>query len=79
MPLVLDDVLVNCDYKRTLAAARVLCEFANEGHQLMIFTCHDHMLQIFKSLGADARLLPLRADLEEEEAPRADRHRSPRP
>jgi uncharacterized protein YhaN len=69
LPLVLDDVLVNCDYKRTLAAAKVLCEFADEGHQLLIFTCHDHMLEIFKSLGADARRLPLRADLEEDETP----------
>lgn len=63
LPLVLDDVLVNCDAVRARAAAKVLCDFANEGHQLLIFTCHEHIVQIFRQLHADVRRLPLRAEL----------------
>jgi hypothetical protein len=58
LPLVLDDVLVNFDTDRARAAAEVLCEFAAEGHQLLVFTCHEHVWQMFKSLRADARRLP---------------------
>ena len=58
LPLVLDDVLVNFDQRRARAAARVLCEFAAEGHQLLLFTCHEHIAHIFQSLEADVRQLP---------------------
>jgi hypothetical protein len=58
LPLVLDDVLVNFDTGRARAAAEVLCDFAAKGHQLLIFTCHEHVWQMFKDLGADVRTLP---------------------
>ena len=58
LPMILDDVLVNFDAGRTHAAATVLGEFAAEGHQLLIFTCHEHIYRMFKSLGLSARELP---------------------
>lgn len=58
LPLVLDDVLVNFDAQRTKAAATVLRDFAAEGRQVLVFTCHEHILKLFKSLKATTRLLP---------------------
>ncbi len=60
LPMVLDDVLVNFDAVRTQRAAEVLMNFATAGHQVMIFTCHEHMWQMFKTLNADCRRLPNR-------------------
>lgn len=60
LPMVLDDILVNFDAVRAQRAAQVLCDFAAGGHQLLIFTCHEHMWQMFKSLDADCRRLPSR-------------------
>jgi uncharacterized protein YhaN len=58
LPLVLDDVLVNFDSERAKSAAAVLCDFAAQGHQLLVFTCHEHVLQMFKALKAPASQLP---------------------
>lgn len=60
LPMILDDVLVNYDERRAAVAAKVLTEFAAEGHQLLVFTCHEHILSIFKKLSADCRRLPSR-------------------
>jgi hypothetical protein len=69
LPLILDDVLVNFDTARVQSAARVLCEFAKQGHQLMMFTCHEHILRIFQEAGAEARLLPNREGGQREDIP----------
>ena len=58
LPLVLDDVLVNFDARRAKAAAAVLRDFAAEGHQLLVFTCHEHILRLFKSLKVPVNHLP---------------------
>ena len=58
LPLVLDDVLVNFDAPRAKAAAEVLRDFARAGHQLLVFTCHDHIFSLFKSLKVDVKRLP---------------------
>ncbi|MGC4004750.1 MAG: hypothetical protein QM811_17190 [Pirellulales bacterium] len=58
MPLVLDDVLVNFDNIRAEAAATVLRDFAAAGHQMLLFTCHEHIGRIFKLLNVDVRRLP---------------------
>ena len=60
LPMILDDVLVNYDERRAAVAAKVLTEFAASGHQLLVFTCHEHILNIFKKLSADCRRLPSR-------------------
>ena len=58
LPLVLDDVLVNFDSRRAEAAAAVLRDFAAAGHQVLVFTCHEHMLRMFQSLKVPAGRLP---------------------
>jgi hypothetical protein len=58
LPIVLDDVLVNFDLPRAKAAAVVLRNFARAGHQILIFTCHEHIARLFKHLKAEVRTLP---------------------
>ncbi len=58
MPLVLDDVLVNFDDGRSGRAAEVLRDFGAAGHQLLVFTCHERLADVFASLGAPVRRLP---------------------
>ncbi|HBE71435.1 MAG TPA: hypothetical protein DDW52_25090 [Planctomycetaceae bacterium] len=58
IPLVLDDVLVNFDSIRAEAAGRVLRDFAALGHQVVMFTCHEHIMKIFHSIGVEVRVLP---------------------
>lgn len=58
LPMVLDDVLVNFDVERAVAAAEVLRDFAAAGHQLLVCTCHEHIEKIFASLGAPMNRLP---------------------
>ena len=58
LPMILDDVLVNFDSHRAVAAAQVLRDFADEGHQLLVFTCHEHIARLFKSQRVDVRRLP---------------------
>ena len=60
LPMVLDDVLVNFDAIRAQRAAEVLCNFAAGGHQLLVFTCHEHMWKMFQDVDADCRRLPSR-------------------
>jgi uncharacterized protein YhaN len=62
LPLVLDDVLVNFDIERAKAAAEVLRDFAAAGHQLLVFTCHEHISRLFKSLRVPVSQLPSNAE-----------------
>ncbi len=64
IPLVLDDVFVNFDQARTEAAAETLVNIANAGQQILFFTCHQHLAEIFKDLSVDPIWLPDRRDLE---------------
>ncbi len=58
LPLILDDVLVNFDGERAKAAAQVLRDFAVQGHQMLVFTCHEHIAKLFRSLKAPVNELP---------------------
>ena len=58
LPLLLDDVLVNFDIQRAKAAAAVLRDYAAGGHQLFVFTCHEHISQLFESLKVEVTRLP---------------------
>ncbi len=58
LPLILDDVLVNFDRERATHAAATLKTFAELGHQVMMFTCHDHIVEIFQEIGIEVRELP---------------------
>ena len=63
LPLVLDDVLVNFDVGRARSAAEVLSEFGISGHQLLVFTCHEHIMEIFSELQANVLVLPVNAEI----------------
>ncbi len=58
LPLVLDDVLVNFDAHRARSAAKVLRDFAELGHQVVMFTCHEHIMKMFHQIGVQVRVLP---------------------
>ena len=58
LPLVLDDVIVNFDAERTQAAVDTLIEMADRGHQILFFTCHLHLAEIFEDLGVEPLWLP---------------------
>jgi uncharacterized protein YhaN len=58
LPLVLDDVLVNFDSERAKHAAAALRDFAAAGHQLLVFTCHEHISELFGDLGVRVIGLP---------------------
>ena len=58
LPLILDDVLVNFDMERAKAAAQVIGDFAAQGHQILVFTCHEHIAKLFRGLKAPVNELP---------------------
>jgi uncharacterized protein YhaN len=58
LPLVLDDVLVNFDGHRAEGTAAVLRDFAAAGHQMLVFTCHEHIAKLFQSLDVSVHELP---------------------
>jgi uncharacterized protein YhaN len=45
LPLVLDDTLVNFDHRRARQAVRLLQEMS-ASHQLLLFTCHPHIVNL---------------------------------
>jgi uncharacterized protein YhaN len=83
LPMILDDVLVNFDSDRAAAAVRVLRKFGERGHQLLVFTCHEHIARMFKLKDVDVRRLPDNAvggrDLPFEIENRPRRKSRPRP
>ena len=58
LPMILDDVLVNFDRDRARFAAKTLLQFARQGHQVMMFTCHQHVVDIFQEIGVEVRVMP---------------------
>ena len=84
LPLVLDDVLVNFDAERAQAAAELLRDFAATGQQLLVFTCHKHVFELFCTLDVPAAQLPSNtranpAALALTAAPKGSRRRSRKP
>ena len=65
LPMVMDDILVNFDSKRARAAAELLVEFSQNGYQLLMFTCHEHMRDLFHSLNVSVKVLPHHRDVVE--------------
>ena len=58
LPLVMDDLFVNFDQERTAAAADCLLEVAREGQQVLFFTCHEHIAQMFQQKQIEPLWLP---------------------
>jgi uncharacterized protein YhaN len=69
LPMILDDVFVNFDAGRTKTACAVLRDFAKQGHQLLVFTCHEHVWRMFGDLKVDIRRIPNRLGETEEPQP----------
>lgn len=61
LPLVADDILVNFDDDRARATASLLATYAAEGHQILAFTCHRHLIDTFEKHAPDAFIQPLPA------------------
>ncbi|GIW92225.1 MAG: hypothetical protein KatS3mg110_0266 [Pirellulaceae bacterium] len=61
LPLILDDVLVNLDRERAAGAARAIHRLAATGIQVLVFTCHEHVVALFEAEGAEICRLPARA------------------
>ena len=55
LPLILDDVLVNCDSERSENAIRAIQRFSAEVGQVLFFTCHEHIAATFSEHGSDVR------------------------
>jgi ABC-type Mn2+/Zn2+ transport system ATPase subunit len=58
LPLVMDDLFVNFDQERTDAAADCLLQVAAEGQQVLFFTCHEHIAQLFQRKNVEPLWLP---------------------
>lgn len=58
LPMVLDDVTVNFDQTRTEAAVGTLVDLAEQGQQVLLFTCHLHLSHIFQNHGIEPVWLP---------------------
>lgn len=58
LPMILDDVTVNFDQIRTEAAVETLLNVADEGQQVMLFTCHLHLAHLFEAENVEPIWLP---------------------
>ncbi len=58
LPMILDDVLVNFDAQRAKAAAGAVRDFSAAGHQVFVFTCHEHIAKLFQALRVEVHELP---------------------
>lgn len=52
MPVIMDDILVNFDDERGPLSIQALEDFS-KGRQVIVFTCHRNMLEIYKKYGAN--------------------------
>lgn len=67
LPMVLDDVFVNFDEQRTLGAIELLIDFTKTGQQVLFFTCHRYLAELFESRGIVPILLPTPQELASDE------------
>ncbi len=58
LPFVLDDVLVNFDPGRAAAVAGAIATLARS-HQVLAFTCHPHIVEVFQQADPDCTLIEL--------------------
>lgn len=58
LPLILNDACANIDNPGVASAAAVLRDFCQRGHQVLLFTRHQHVADRFRSLDVAVRQLP---------------------
>lgn len=56
-PLILDDVFITADDDRAEAVADLLMAIADDGQQIIFFTCQNEILNLFKDRNAGVRYL----------------------
>jgi uncharacterized protein YhaN len=66
LPIVLDDILVNFDEQRTRAAIEELLRQTSNNQQILFFTCHQHLAEMFRQRGVSTVMLPDRRALNDE-------------
>lgn len=66
LPIVLDDILVNFDEQRTRAAIEELLRKTGDNQQILFFTCHQHLAEMFRQRGVSTVTLPDRRSLKDE-------------
>ncbi len=59
LPLVADDILVNFDDARAAATAALLGEYAETGVQVLAFTCHRRLAEVFTTQAPTAQVIEL--------------------
>ncbi len=80
LPLILNDVFVNIDSGRAQATAMLLEEFSSRGHQVILFTRHEHVLQLFpNSRGRRFKLQQRGRTVETPRVPKPHLDRVPHP
>ena len=63
VPLILDDVFVTSDDVRANAAVNLLTELAQQGLQVIFFTCQKDVRDLFERFNADSRVFDFREEL----------------
>lgn len=58
LPVIMDDLFVNFDEERTEAAVECLIEVAREEQQILFFTCHQHLAEMFQKKSVEPLWLP---------------------
>jgi len=66
LPIVLDDILVNFDEQRTRAAIEELMQQTGDNQQVLFFTCHQHLAEMFRQRGVSTVMLPDRRAINDE-------------
>ena len=66
LPIVLDDILVNFDEQRTRAAIEELTRQTGDNQQVLFFTCHQHLAEMFRQQGVSTVMLPERRAINDE-------------
>jgi uncharacterized protein YhaN len=60
LPIIMDDVLVNFDANRAMAAAQTICKLA-ESHQVLFFTCHPATVKLLLDGKSDTPMVKIEA------------------
>ncbi len=72
LPFLLDDVLVHFDHRRLEGAAEALIDWTSQGYQLLLFTCHPHVVKAFARHGVPVFFLPKPTEAHGENVASAD-------
>jgi len=58
LPVVFDDIFVNFDPNRSRTSFKALRELC-QTHQVLLFTCHPHLVKQVEEVVPEARIFPL--------------------